>query len=51
MAFHLVDRLAGRAVAEAAARQAEYDWHRDPQQSIFYPEQAAVPASFSSSRG
>jgi len=49
MAFHLVDRLAGRAVAEVAARQAEYDWHRDPQQPIFYPGQAAVPTSFSSS--
>jgi putative intracellular protease/amidase len=45
MAFHLVDRLAGRAVAEAAARQAEYDWHRDPQEPIFYPEQAVVPTS------
>ena len=45
MAFHLVDRLAGRAVAEAAARQAEYDWHRDPQEPIFYPEQATVPTS------
>lgn len=49
MAFHLVDRLAGRAVAEAAAKQAEYDWHRDPQQPIFYPEQAAVPTSFTGS--
>jgi putative intracellular protease/amidase len=49
MAFHLVDRLAGRAVAEAAAKQAEYDWHRDPQQPIYYPEQATVPTSFSSS--
>jgi transcriptional regulator GlxA family with amidase domain len=45
MAFHLVDRLAGRAVAEAAAKQAEYDWHRDPQQPIFYPQQAPVPES------
>lgn len=45
MAFHLVDRLAGRAVAEAAAKQAEYDWHRDPQQPIFYPQQAVVPTS------
>lgn len=45
MAFHLVDRLAGRAVAEAAAIQAEYDWHRDPQQPIFYPQQATVPMS------
>src|ERR1044071_598300 len=45
MAFHLVDRLAGRAVAEAAAKQAEYDWHRDPQQTILYPEQATVPTS------
>jgi transcriptional regulator GlxA family with amidase domain len=45
MAFHLVDRLAGRAVAEAAAIQAEYDWHRDPQEPIYYPQQAPVPAS------
>lgn len=43
MAFHLVDRLAGRAVAETAAKTAEYDWHRDPQEPIFYPQQAAVP--------
>jgi len=42
MAFHLVDRLAGRAVAENAARSAEYDWHRDPQEPIFYPQQASV---------
>jgi putative intracellular protease/amidase len=45
MAFHLVDKLAGRAVAEAAALQAEYDWHRDPQQPILYPQQASVPNS------
>jgi putative intracellular protease/amidase len=45
MAFHLVQRLAGRAVAEAAAKQAEYDWHRDPQQAIVYPQQALVPTS------
>lgn len=45
MAFHLVSRLAGRAVAEAAAIGAEYDWHRDPDQPIFYPQQAAVPSS------
>lgn len=45
MAFHLVERLEGRAVAEAAARAAEYDWHRDPQQPIFYPQQADVPTS------
>jgi transcriptional regulator GlxA family with amidase domain len=45
MAFYLVDRLMGRAVAETAAKQAEYDWHRDPQQPIFYPEQAVVPSS------
>lgn len=42
MAFHLVSRLAGRAVAENAARAAEYDWHRDPQQPIDYPQQAKV---------
>lgn len=40
MAFHLVQRLAGRAVAEQAALTAEYDWHRDPEQPIFYPQQA-----------
>src|SRR5437762_1989627 len=45
MAFHLVARLAGRAVAEAAAIGAEYDWHRDPEQPIYYPQQAAVPTS------
>jgi len=48
MAFHLVGRLRGRAVAEAAAKEAEYDWHRDPQQPIFYPQQAVVPPSASS---
>jgi transcriptional regulator GlxA family with amidase domain len=30
MAFYLVVRLAGYEVAEAAARVADYDWHRDP---------------------
>jgi putative intracellular protease/amidase len=45
MAFHLVARLAGRAVAEAAAKAAEYDWHRNPEEAIHYPEQAAVPTS------
>ncbi|HKP39145.1 MAG TPA: DJ-1/PfpI family protein [Pyrinomonadaceae bacterium] len=43
MAFHLVDRLLGRAVAEAAVKEAEYDWHRDPQTPIYYPPQAALP--------
>ena len=42
MGFHLVSRLAGRAVAEAAVTAAEYDWHRDPQAPIFYPQQALV---------
>jgi transcriptional regulator GlxA family with amidase domain len=45
MAYHLVSRLAGRAVAEAAAIGAEYDWHRDPNQPIFYPQQATVPTT------
>lgn len=49
MAWHLVARLAGRAVAEAAALAAEYDWHRDPQEPIFYPQQAAVPSAPASS--
>lgn len=46
MAFYLVERLAGRAVAETAAIAAEYDWHRDPEQTILYPEQAAVPSTW-----
>jgi len=46
MAFYLVERLAGRAVAETAAIAAEYDWHRNPEQTILYPEQAAVPSSW-----
>ncbi len=45
MALYLVARLAGRAVAEAAAMAAEYDWHRDPEQPIFYPQQAEVPTT------
>lgn len=45
MGFYLVKRLAGRAVAEVAAQGAEYDWHRDPEQPIFYPQQAEVPGS------
>lgn len=49
MAFHLVGRLAGRAVAETSAQAAEYDWHRDPDEPIFYPQQAAVPSSRQSS--
>ena len=40
MGFYLVSRLAGRAVAENAVTSAEYDWHRDPQAPIFYPQQA-----------
>ncbi len=50
LAFHLVDRLRGRAVAEAATTAAEYDWHRDPQEPIYYPEQATVPTSFPTSK-
>jgi len=42
MGFYLVSRLAGRAIAENAAAAAEYDWHRDPQAPIFYPQQAAT---------
>lgn len=45
MAFHLVSRLAGRAVAETAAMAAEYDWHRNPEQPIDYPQQAEVPST------
>ena len=43
MAFYLVQRLAGKAVAETAAKAAEYDWHRDPLEPIFYPQQAVMP--------
>jgi transcriptional regulator GlxA family with amidase domain len=42
LGFYLVSRLAGRAVAENAVTAAEYDWRRDPQTPIFYPQQAAV---------
>jgi putative intracellular protease/amidase len=45
MGFYLVKRLAGRAIAEVAAQAAEYDWHRDPEEPIYYPQQAAVPDS------
>lgn len=45
MAFYLVERLAGRAVAETAAMAAEYDWHRNPDEAINYPAQATVPSS------
>jgi putative intracellular protease/amidase len=45
MAFYLVKRLAGRAVAEVAAQGAEYDWHRDPEEPIYYPQQAEVPGT------
>jgi putative intracellular protease/amidase len=44
LGFHLVSRLAGRAVAEIAVAAAEYDWHRDPQVPIFYPQQAIIPS-------
>jgi putative intracellular protease/amidase len=42
LAFYLVSRLAGRAVAENAVTSAEYDWHRDPLAPINYPQQATV---------
>lgn len=42
MGFYLVSRLAGRAVAENAVTAAEYDWHRDPQKPIAYPQQAEL---------
>ncbi|HET9229568.1 MAG TPA: DJ-1/PfpI family protein, partial [Thermoanaerobaculia bacterium] len=45
MGFYLVKRLAGRAIAEVAAQAAEYDWHRNPDEPIYYPQQAAVPDS------
>jgi len=45
LGFHMVARLAGRAVAEIAAIAAEYDWHRDPQQPIVFPPQASVPVA------
>jgi transcriptional regulator GlxA family with amidase domain len=45
LGFYLVSRMAGRAVAEIAASSAEYDWHRDPQTPIFYPQQAEIETS------
>jgi hypothetical protein len=45
MGFYLVERLAGRAVAEVAAMGAEYDWRRDPEAPIYYPQQAEVPGA------
>jgi len=42
LGFYLVSRLAGRAIAENAVRSAEYDWHRDPQQPVYFPPQADV---------
>lgn len=39
MAFYLVERLKGKAIAEAAVLAAEYDWHRDPKEQICYPQQ------------
>jgi putative intracellular protease/amidase len=49
MGFYLVSPLAGRAVAEIAAGTAEYNWARDPQAAIFYPQQANVPIAPSKS--
>jgi transcriptional regulator GlxA family with amidase domain len=37
LGFYLVSRLVSREVAEIAVRSAEYDWHRDPKQPIYYP--------------
>jgi transcriptional regulator GlxA family with amidase domain len=37
LGFYLVSRLVNREVAEIAVRSAEYDWHRDPKQPIYYP--------------
>jgi hypothetical protein len=34
-----VSRLAARAVAEKAARDAEYDWRRDPMEAIHFPSE------------
>jgi transcriptional regulator GlxA family with amidase domain len=42
LGFYLVSRLAGRAVAENAVAAAEYDWHRDPQIPISYPQRAEM---------
>jgi transcriptional regulator GlxA family with amidase domain len=46
LGFYRVSRLAGRAVAEIAAKAAEYDWHRDPNQPILYPEQPIFQNTF-----
>jgi transcriptional regulator GlxA family with amidase domain len=46
LGFYLVSKLAGRAVAEIAAKAAEYEWHRDPNQPIVHPQQATVENFF-----
>jgi putative intracellular protease/amidase len=51
MGFYLVQRLAGRAIAEVAAQAAEYDWHRDPEEPIYYPQQAVVPGTRGPAQG
>jgi putative intracellular protease/amidase len=45
MGFYLVERLAGRAVAETAVRSAEYNWQHDPNKPIEYVQGATVPSS------
>jgi hypothetical protein len=32
-------------VAEITAMATEYDWHRHPNQPIFYPQQASFPVT------
>jgi putative intracellular protease/amidase len=45
MGFYLVERLAGRAVAQTSVLNAEYDWKRDPQAQIHTTQGAVVPSA------
>ena len=45
MGFYLVKRLAGRAVAETAVLNAEYNWQHDPSKPIHYVQGAIVPSN------
>ncbi|HEX6417810.1 MAG TPA: DJ-1/PfpI family protein, partial [Acidimicrobiales bacterium] len=46
MALHLVDRLAGRSLAERTARQLDYDWHPDAGEPV-----AAAPGAGAGATG
>jgi transcriptional regulator GlxA family with amidase domain len=43
MSLHLVERLAGRALAERTARQMDYAWHEDPHATRVGPHAGSDP--------